>query len=423
MRVLRVYHGGRIASHRARDRAIAAAGHEVVLVVPRDWPEAGSEAALTEEDFRILELPVVRPGDVNRHRYADDDDVRRVLSEVRPDVVDLHAEPVSVASRQWLAAVEPGLPVLMYTAQNIDKRWPPPFHRFEHDALSKVTAMYPCSRQAASVVRGKGFSGRVEVLPLGYDPELFHPGEQSLDDDVLRLGLVGRMVPEKGVLDAVSVLAAVSARRPARLALVGDGPEVGRALSLAGRLGVADRLDVMPWVDTPTLATLYRSLHVVLVPSVATTRWVEQFGRVIVEGQASGAVVAGYHSGTIPEVSAGAGLLAAEGDVVGLCNAVSRLVASSGKYDELRRRGIELCRDRTWAQVGSRHARLIETCGDSSSLVPAVTGRQAARREFGATAAGALGDTRPFAIPVLRDLPGLGRHLGAVLDAAGRRRN
>lgn len=419
VRVLRIYHGGRIASHRARDRAIAAAGHEVVLVVPDAWPEGGSEAALTDEAFRIVELPVTRAGDVNRHQYADD--VRRVLNGVRPDVLDLHAEPVSLASKQWLAAAEPDLPVLMYTAQNIDKRWPPPFHQYERRALDRVDAMYPCSRQAASVARGKGFAGPIDVLPLGYDPELFTPGEQSLDDDVLRLGLVGRMVPEKGVLDAVRLLDAVHQRRPARLSLVGEGPELVAARHLAAELGVSERLDVDPWADAKSIAALYRTLHLVLVPSSATSRWVEQFGRVIVEGQASGAVVAGYHSGTIPEVSAGAAVLAAEGDITGLRNAVLRLLDSREQYDDLRRRGFDLCRDRTWTRVGECHADLITACADGrAAAARRPVGRDAARAEFGAPSPSTFGQTRPFALPVLRDLPGISRPFGAAIDGAVR---
>ena len=86
----------------------------------------------------------------------------------------------------------------MYTAQNVDKRFPPPFAQYEQAAHRRVAALYPCSAQAASVARGKGFAGRLEVLPLGYDDELFTPGTQSLDDEELVLALVGRLVPEKG---------------------------------------------------------------------------------------------------------------------------------------------------------------------------------------------------------------------------------
>ena len=112
--------------------------------------------------------------------------------------LDIHEEPVSVAARQWLAAVPSDLPVVMYTAQNVDKRYPPPFAQYERAAHRRVAALYPCSRQAASVARGKGFSGLIEVLPLGFDDTLFCPGEQYVDDAEIVLGLVGRLVPEKG---------------------------------------------------------------------------------------------------------------------------------------------------------------------------------------------------------------------------------
>jgi glycosyltransferase involved in cell wall biosynthesis len=87
--------------------------------------------------------------------------------------------------------------------------------------------------------RGKGLRGPIKALPLGYDEVLFHPGTQSLDDDQLVLALVGRVVPEKGVLDAIQVLAAVRQERKAVLWLVGGGPDQARAQRLADGLGCA----------------------------------------------------------------------------------------------------------------------------------------------------------------------------------------
>ncbi len=241
----------------------------------------------------VIELDVRRPGDVNRHKYLDQADLSRVIADVQPDVLDIHEEPYSVAARQWLAAAPPELPVVMYTAQNIDKRLPPPFARYEQQAHRRVAALYPCSAQAASVARGKGFSGHIEVLPLGYDETVFRSGSQQADPEIV-LSLVGRLVPEKGVLDAVRVLAAANATRPSRLLVVGQGPEEQTALDLAASLGIGDRLEILPWQPAEQLAAIYRRTHVVLVPSRPTETWVEQFGRVIIEvpAQASGAVVA-----------------------------------------------------------------------------------------------------------------------------------
>jgi glycosyltransferase involved in cell wall biosynthesis len=207
MRVLRIYHAGRAGSHRFRERALAARGLEPVLVVPANWRGDNAEPDLALEPFSVIELPVDRDEDINRHSYRNDRDLARLIGQLAPDIIDIHEEPFSVAARQWLKAAGTDLPVVMYTAQNVDKRYPPPFAQYERSAHRRVSAFYPCSAQAASVVRGKGFAGLIDVLPLGYDDSLVFMGKQSLDDDEIRLGLFGRLVPEKGVLDAVRVLA------------------------------------------------------------------------------------------------------------------------------------------------------------------------------------------------------------------------
>ena len=76
MRVLRIYHGGRNRAHRARERALLEAGVEVTAIVPSAWPEGGDESVLSPEAFPIVELPVTRPGDVNRYRYASAEGLR-----------------------------------------------------------------------------------------------------------------------------------------------------------------------------------------------------------------------------------------------------------------------------------------------------------------------------------------------------------
>ena len=389
MRVLRVYHAGRDAAHRARDRALVAAGVEVVLVVPRSWP---GPSELFEEPFEIVELPVSRPGDVNRHRWLGD--LGAVLARVQPDVLDLHNEPVSVAARQWLAAAG-DRPVVMYSAQNLDKRWPPPFAQAERAALRQVAGMYPCSRQAASVLRGKGYPGTLAVLPLGTDPLLHRPGGQR--GPVTRLLLAGRLVAEKGVLDAVRLLAAV---RGVELTILGAGPQEQPARDLAVALSVTDRLRWSGWVDAAGLAAAYRAAHLVLLPSRTTTTWVEQFGRVVTEGRACGAVTLGYASGSLPEIVADAGVLVPEGDEPALAAALQALVEDPLRWRALSDRGMALAAAGTWAEVAAGMVEVYE-----AALRPGhrtTVGRAAATTEFGRPARTTLSE-RPFALPVLRE--------------------
>lgn len=423
MRVLRVYHGGRDPGHRARERALVRAGLDVTLVVPSSWPDAGSEQHLSAEPFPIVEVPVRRRGDVNRHAYIDQQALRRVLEDVRPDILDVHEEPFSLAARQWLAAAPASLPAVMYTAQNIDKRFPPPFTAYERQAFARLSGVYPCSRQAAAVVRGKGFAGLVEVVPLGYDDAVYTPGRQSPADDELVLGLVGRLVAEKGVADAVDVLAAVNRVRPARLLVVGTGPEGIAARQRAADRGVLDRFELDPWRSPAEMAALYRGMHVLLIPSRATPSWTEQFGRVIVEAQASGAIVVGYTSGAIPEVAGEPALLAPEGDAAALAAALD-VLTDPQEHERRRAAGLELAAERTWARVAERQAafyrRAVESGGGGFPVPRSASARRAAARaEFGPTALTPAG-SRPFALPVLRRGGPLAALLAATLDAATR---
>ena len=337
--------------------------------------------------------------------------------------MDLHEEPVSLAARQWLRVVG-RLPVVMYTAQNLDKRFPPPFAQYERAALRRVSGAVPVhpAGRVGGPRQGVRRTDRGAAAGLRRRECSARAASRWTTQEVV-LGLVGRLVPEKGVRDAVRVLAAVRRVRPARLQIVGvrSGAASPRSL-LAATLGAAVTSSTSrPGSRSEEMAELYRRMHVVLVPSTATTTWVEQFGRVIVEGRASGAVVAGYASGSIPEVAGPAGLLVPEGDARGLAAAVADLVADPAAYRRLQVAGLAANVGLTWSEVGRAQASLYEQvlAGGSPRVVLPTTAagrRAAARAEFGPVARTPAGE-RPFALPYLREGGPAGRVLARTIDA------
>lgn len=416
MRVLRIYHAGRDAVHRERDRALVRAGVDVALIVPTEWPGPDD---IGEEPFEVIGLPVRRAGDVNRHTYRHPERVRELIDEIQPDLIDLHEEPFSSVVHQLLQVIPGRLPVVTYAAQNIDKRFPPPFAQWERRALGRIQGVYPCSRQAASVLVGKGFRGVVRVLPLGVPPQIGR-GRQRLPAEPIELLLVGRLVPEKGVADAVHVLAAVNAKQPARLTLAGSGPEADAAQRLATELGVRDRLTVEPWLAADQLARRYRKSHVLLAPSRSTRTWVEQFGRMVAEAQTAGAVVVGYASGSLLEVVGERGLLVPEGDAEALAETVRTLIDEPTRWADLRRRAFAAARTRTWDAIAAGQTELYaEVAAASPRRVKSGPQRARARAEFGPPAEVA-GGGRPFALPVLREDNRVTRALAGLLDAVPR---
>ena len=412
MRVVRIYHAGRDPAHRERDRALARAGVDVTLVVPSSWPGPDD---VTDEPFEVVQLPVDRAGDVNRHRYLDPAAVVEVIDRVRPDVVDLHEERYSSVAHQVLRRLDARYPAVGYASQNIDKRLPPPFCWWEQQALARLQGVYPCSRQAASVIVGKGFDGLVRVLPLA-PSVLIEPGCQPPPTDIVRLLLVGRLVPEKGVRDAVRVLARVRACCPAQLVVVGAGPEAGPARLLAADLGVADDLQVHPWVSAAELARHYGQAQVLLAPSRATRKWAEQFGRVVAEAQSAGAVPVAYGCGALPEVTGDAGVLVPEGDAAGMADAVLGLNANPREWLRLRDRALVAASGRTWDVVARGQLALYEQVSSMPAPASAVRPRRAlAAARYGPPAAIA-GGGRPFALPVLREDTPLTRLLARISD-------
>jgi glycosyltransferase involved in cell wall biosynthesis len=361
IRVLRVYHSAVVAEYRHRERLLAARhGYEVHLVCPPSWPEGGSVVEAAPDPQVPVHVVDVRG---RRHPilfwYATAA-LRRLLRELRPDIVDLHEEPYSLAAAAALRAVRADAPdarVCIYTAQNILKRYPPPFRQLEGRALATAAAAYPCSTEAGEVLRAKGFTGALHVLPLGVtvEPE----PEEPRADGALRVGFLGRLVPEKGADVAVRAFALAGDGLDARLEVVGAGPQEQELRELAGRLGVGARVAFPGALSQQRALERIRGYDALLVPSLSTPRGKEQFGRVAAQALAAGTPVVASDSGSLPEVLGGCGELAREGDAEDLADKLGRLLRDPARRAQLaargRRRAVE---ELSWERVADGFDRM-----------------------------------------------------------------
>ena len=90
--------------------------------------------------------------------------------------LDLHEEPFGVAVAEvlfirWLRRRH--VPFVVYSAQNIEKRYPPPFRWFERWSLRRAAGAYTCNVEASRILRAKGLAGPAVVIPLGVDISRF----------------------------------------------------------------------------------------------------------------------------------------------------------------------------------------------------------------------------------------------------------
>ena len=159
----------------------------------------------------------------------------------------------------------------------------------------------------------------IEVIPNFLDTSVYEPGKEPCRRDTLAepgekiIMHVSNFRPVKRVEDVVNVFAGVAARMPARLIMIGDGPERPRAVERAQVLGVEDRVVFLG--KHGAVEELLPCADLFLLPSAS-----ESFGLAALEAMASGAPVVSSNVGGLPEVvpDGEAGYLLEPGDVEGM---------------------------------------------------------------------------------------------------------
>jgi len=324
---------------------IARLGVDLTALVPPSWrePRVGEQRLERRftQGYNLEALPITLNGRHHLHFYPT---LARTLRRLRPEVLHVDEESFNLAT---FLAMRAGLAVgarcCFYNWANIDRRYPPPFSLFERHSFRHAAHAIAGNQEAAAIIRGHGYQGPISVIPqFGVDPDPF------------TVGYLGRLVPEKGVLDLVEVLPQLPEH--IRLRLVGDGALRPQLLARATALGVSERVELRPAVGSTDVPAALAELDLLVLPSRTTASWKEQFGRVLIEAMSCGVPVLGSSSGEIPHVIGDAGLTFAEGDIAALGQAIARVADDTGLRADLARRGrARVLAEFTQAAIARRH--------------------------------------------------------------------
>ncbi len=197
----------------------------------------------------------------------------------------------------------------------------------------RVDRVFTLSRDGSRVMAAVGFTDRVTQIPLGFDPALFCIQDVAhIAATRARLGLqaptiayFGRLTPEKGVHLLIEALAQMR-NRPWQLLIdrFCDYP-TAYVETIRSRIDALTLHDRVVYFDAhhEQMPDYMNAADIVVLPSLSTPRWKEQYGRVLPEAMACGKRVIGSDSGAIPELVAGYGRIVAEGDVAKLRDALN----------------------------------------------------------------------------------------------------
>lgn len=324
---------------------LEAAARDVELTVfgsrlpPGVVTDAVSPATFAVQEF----TPVVRSA--RGHLLYVYGGLSRALDRERPDVVHVISEPwglLSVQAARWVRANRPAKLVL----HGCDTIW-------HHGAIAEqlarrtllrytlpaVDAWVAESDKALSLAGENGLpdrSLRARIHTNPRDGKLFRPPASSerararaalgLPDGMAAIGLLGRLVPEKGVqlfIEAARLLQHHGF--PARFFIAGNGPlreEVQRCASP----------EIVPLGPLPYpngVLDLFTALDVLACPSLTTSWWEDQGPRSVLEAMMCGCIPMGTRTGAIPEMLDGFGALADRTTPAAVADAIAAAAALS----------------------------------------------------------------------------------------------
>ena len=201
---------------------------------------------------------------------------------------------------------------------------------------------------------------RAVVIPNGVHPSCTPASDAIADQEATRLLgeasedsfdilHVGSTIPRKRIDLLLRIFAATRREFPsARLLRVG-GSFTSDQLKLAGELGIADAIVVLPRLERNLLAAVYRRAAVVLQPSER-----EGFGLPVVEAMACGTAVVASDLPVLREVGGDAALYCKVGDVASWSKTVSQLLTertrNTPSWSDRRVAGIAQASKFSWAE-------------------------------------------------------------------------
>ena len=345
--ILVISHSCFVSVNRLIYRELAALGWSVEIVIPEQH-NFGSGIRTSEDDSprdpKIHRLPML--GLHGRFRIYQG--LFKLLDRLQPRIVFMDNDYASLLAwllGRWTNSNNSTL--IVQTNDNLIKN---PWSEISQGRIksgfgsigikllsdlvnSKIKHIFAINSVGIKLLNSMGYAGRVSQIPLGYDPNLFCNDPQTRLEIRKSLGLskttiayFGRVIPEKGLHILIEALAKL---KDLEWQLLLDefkayrNPYYEHIKSLIKEHDLESR--VVEFEAThQEMPRYFNAADIVVMPSVSTPNFKEQYGRVAVEAMACGCLVIASDSGALPEVIGDGGIIVPENSQEALGDALSK---------------------------------------------------------------------------------------------------
>ncbi len=328
--------------------------NEILLISPPSWhiPSFPPVPLFTDnEKIKIVSLPTAFTGHGGLYFFRSLKLIS-ILKSFQPDIIQVDQEPHSLVYLQVLLAksiVSPKAKLIFFSWNNLPnlRKFPKNIsvEMIQGFTLKHTDGAVCGNPDGAQILESIGFKNPIEVIPqFGIESSVYKKDNVEELKKKLKIGssfvigYIGRIIPEKGLMTLMETLKELK-NYNWKILFVGRGDMMPEILSFGRTYNIEDRIiniDNAFWYD---IVPYMNCMDVLVLPSVSTTYWKEQFGRVLIEAMACEVPIIGSDSGAIPWVIGDAGLVFPEENVGKLRTHILNLIQHISLREELAKLG------------------------------------------------------------------------------------
>ena len=302
-------------------------GYDITIIHPKTL-EAADGSIIQSEPKAPDEPPLIALQQTNRNpRIQTYKGLFKEINKIQPSIIILENDPISFLALQLgIWAKKNNVKFLCLTNDNVSRTL---INSYKRQGIKAV--LYSMLLQTVNIItqplvhhlfvisnlglkefQELGYNGKVSKIPLGFDTKIFYIDEKKRKSKREELGLstepviayFGRMKFQKGIHILIEALALLK-DKPWKFML--DYFEEGgdnykkMLLALINKYKLNERII---WVHASHIevADYMRAADIIVIPSLETKYFVEQYGRVLPEAMACGALTVVSKTGALPEL-------------------------------------------------------------------------------------------------------------------------